>query len=483
MANSKETMEMTVENASNKNNNAVTSVPDECLIVFFENASKALEKLDMKQIMKMTKSSNNNSNSYEDGRIKAEPAEALSLADCRRIVLEKQKSILHQSISLSSGVSVTHVQKRLSKLRQEENLSLELRSHMARLDETARLSLCELVLYSQECGSTTRATSINSTSGNNHDDDDGSGHKSNGETKNQFENYLQTTGSMDRSRLLEFIALNRCAISLPIVKQFLINGPPLFPDGDPTNDDQKGGRGESSKVPAAILRFPQSRLEYVQSLLSRAIGWDPQFTTRELTRIFFAVSSTLDNEFSNDEEIHEAFNFLMKESRTAIRDATLRQQQQQLSDIDQGGVTRVVSVQYSEVVVGNSSDNPDDAMPGNRNNNAPKKVCMDNASQRLSEHEQKRQIRLASDASLASQSLLEGLLSMSGKERNKQLQKAQIADDEFTKRVLEIPPGRQRLILLQSIDPDTSELLLIHKTWEAYIARTSNSLHTASNTK
>eukprot|EP00339_Tiarina_fusa_P015545 CAMPEP_0117061436 /NCGR_PEP_ID=MMETSP0472-20121206/42750_1 /TAXON_ID=693140 ORGANISM="Tiarina fusus, Strain LIS" /NCGR_SAMPLE_ID=MMETSP0472 /ASSEMBLY_ACC=CAM_ASM_000603 /LENGTH=207 /DNA_ID=CAMNT_0004780071 /DNA_START=187 /DNA_END=806 /DNA_ORIENTATION=+ len=206
-------------------------VPDDCLLSFFQNACNALQNLDVKAY-----------------------GTRLSLADCRRCILEKQKSVLHQSVPNDLDLSIEQVQQRLAKLKQESDLSAALKTSMTALDEAARFALCTLVLYNQ-----------------NHWGDQNGGRD------------LQTTGRMDRSRLLEFIAINRTALKLRrIVIKYLSDGPPLFEDS-PTPDKQ-----------ATALRFPQPRLEHIQRLLSRAIGWDPLFTTSELRRIFFdnATSQT-----------------------------------------------------------------------------------------------------------------------------------------------------------------------------------------------
>jgi hypothetical protein len=378
----------------NRQSKTPTMVPDDCLLSFFQNASNALQNLDDKAY-----------------------GTRLSLADCRRCILEKQKSILHQSVP--NDLSIEQVQQRLAKLKNEPNLSETLKTSMNALDEAARLALCKLVLYNQ--------THWGDENGNRN---------------------LQTTGSMDRSRLLEFVALNRTALKLPVVTKYLLDGPPLFEDL-PTPETQ----------PTA-LRFPQPRLEHTQRLLSRAIGWDPEFTTRELRRLFFDNATSQTSEYSKDSEVLELFQKLMMETNQAIMNASAQASQKQLSDIDQGGVTKVVSVQYSEVIISNPEAGT--FSPAN----APKKLSME----QVSEDEQKRQIRLASEAAVLQQELLAELLNMPEYERTNKLDEAKCASDEFAKKVMELPPGHERLSLLQSVDPHTSRLLLMHKLWNSMLA-------------
>jgi hypothetical protein len=293
---------------------------------------------------------------------------------------------------------------------------------METMNENARLALCRLVLYS-ECDA---------------------------DSKDNKRNNLQDEGSLDRSRLLEFIGLCQTAVKLECVKKHLEDGSKLFDDLPSPPEEE-----------LTAMKFPQTRLEKVQRLISKAVGWDPDFTTQEIRRIFFEPNST---EYSNDKEIMLLFQQLVAQMNTAVTYASLKATEQQFSDMDQGGVTRVVSVNYSEVTL--NQDHLGEGGTG-RNVNAPRKESIDPS---LTEEEQKRQIRLASEAARLQQELLEKLMNMPGNERNLKLEEAKSASDDFLKQVMALPAGRERITFLQSVDPHTQQLLAMHKLWTGMLA-------------
>lgn len=385
--------------------------------MFFRDAAKALQELDCRAEV----------GSGGDGII-------WTLADSRRCLLDKQKSILNRSVAnyynnntgdVVSTITSYQVQARLSKLKDDPTLSSEVRESMERMDENARLALSRLVLYS-ECRDEQREQ-----------------HSNNGRN-------LQKEGVLDRSRLLEFTALCQAAIKLECVQKYLEDGSPLFDDLPPSSPPHE-------EQPTA-MKFPQTRMEKIQRLLSKAVGWDPDFTTQEIRRIFFEPTST---EYSNDKEIMMMFHDLVAQMNTAITYATLKASKQQLSDQDQGGVTRVVSVNYSEVT--HNHDN----QPGGSASGAPRKKSIDPS---LSEEEQKRQIRLASEAARLQQVLLEELMNMCESERTLKLEEAKLASDTFLKEAMSLPAGAERIRFLQSIDSQTQQLLAMHKLWNGLLA-------------
>lgn len=54
---------------------------------------------------------------------------------------------------------------------------------------------------------------------------------------------------------------------------------------------------------------------------------------------------------------------------------------------------------------------------------------------------------------------------MSEGERTSKLQVAKQANDDFVRQAMEIPAGPERIAFLTSVDPETQQLLLIHKLW------------------
>jgi hypothetical protein len=361
-------------------------------------------------------------------------------------VLDQQRTILYRTVahyqqhSSNTTITAERVQERLAKMKQESNVSTEVQQAMQTMEEAARLAVCKLVLYS-EC---------------HRQDDDAN--------NNQRKITLQKDGRLDRSRLLEFIALCQTAVKLHCVKQHLIDGLPLFEDVP----KQRNKNDDDQKEEPTAMRFPQMRLERIQRLLSQAVGWDPDFTTKEMRRIFLEGN----NEYSNDQQVLDLFQQLVMQMNTAVTNASLQASEQQLSDMDKGGVTRVVSVQYSEVAVNpntNTSEPGDNGSSSSStwNANAPTKLSID---PQLSQEEQKRQIRMASNAAALQQALLGELFSLRERDRNSKLDEAKAASEDFLKTVMSLPPGQDRVAFLQSIDPHTSRLLAMHKLWTSMLA-------------
>ena len=376
------------------------TVPDEFLLLFFQNASKALADLDCR----------------------AEIGETLwVLADCRRCLLDKQRSVLNRSVAgfnsdRASSFHITdeQVQQRLAKIKTEPSLSPEILESMEKMNESARLALCRLVLYTES-----------------HSKEDPDSRD------------LQREGNLDRSRLLEYIALCRTAIKLECVQNHLTDAAiPLFEDLPPPDADE----------PTAF-KLPQTRLEKIEGLIARAVGWHHDFATNGIKRIFLTPGP---NEFSDDKEVIILFQQLVMEMRTVVMQASLQANQKPMSDTDQGGVTTVVAVNYSEV-----------GEEGEANlSQAPRQSSIDPS---LTEEEQKRQIRIASEAARLQQALLEELLNMPETERAAKLREAKNASDDFLKRAMDLPVGRERIAFLQSVDPRTQKLLAMHKIWNGLL--------------
>jgi hypothetical protein len=195
------------------------------------------------------------------------------------------------------------------------------------------------------------------------------------------------------------------------------------------------------------------------------MGWHPEFLTIELGRIFVEKDESI--ELSNDDHLSTVFQQLVQQMQISIRTASLRMQNQQqaqlLSDIDEGGNTRVVSVQYSEFEL-----SADGTLREAVGRHAPL-FTLTIDSQQMSDEEKKRQIRLASEAATLQQEILGELFSMSEHERKDRLDEAERVSVEFMNQVTQLPPGQVRIDFLQSVDPHTSKQLAMHKLWKGIL--------------
>ncbi len=390
-------------------------VPDDLLMQFFEEATKAL------------------------GHVASgdRPPTQLSLSNCRGHVLEIQRSVLRQTVqdynrhhaSFITGDEAQACLAGLSHMIADSSLG----KARTKMEEAARFALCRLVLYTETNWS------------------------------NEVHRELQTEGSLERSKLLDFIALCHTAIKLPSVQKYLADGTPLFErDHVPCFQTHAA---EVEEEPTA-MKFPQMRLERIQRYIAKAIGWAPEFTTKELRRLFFVQGES--SEFANDTEVINRFHQLILDMSAAISTASLQASTSELSDLAEGGVTRVVSVKCSDVAVERIADD-DERSPFLVS--APTRMTIDPI---LSDEEQKRQLRIASEATRLQQEIVEELKNMTEEQRKQELAEAKRAAEEFLKTTMTLPPGSERISYLQSIDPQTSRLLAIHKLWPTVQTNTRN---------
>jgi hypothetical protein len=404
-----------------------TMVPDELLLLFFKRATSALLDLKGSEVIK-------DAHEYE----KIDPQ-----ASSRQCVLNVQQSMLQNTLEIYQAetlgaeddiITIPQIRERLGNLKDEPQLSPDLQKAVDGMNEAARLACCKLVLYF-ELWLAGADDSI------------------------QQRRCLQdcTVGAgLDRTRLLEYFGLCQAALKLHCVKKFMAEGGSLF-DGLVSPSSLTNASMEDSK-----LLFPQSRLEFVQQLLAKSMGWDPVLLSRELQRIF--VEQEIALPLVHDQEVSHVFQELVQQMTLAIRIASLQmkdvQQAQLLSDLEKGGSTRVVSVQYSEF------DVTHDGRKVVEGRTAPGALTME---AQLSEEEQKKQIRLSNEAAILQQEILGELLSLQEHERKNRLDEAERVNDAFTREVMTLPPGRQRIDFLRGVDPQTSRLLAMHKLWKAML--------------
>lgn len=400
------------------------AVPDNLLLSFFRESSTRLLEIDPEKAVE-TATENSRDESF------------LDLSGCRRCVLDQQRIALREVTAKfqkengdSSVLSVDQVQERLAGLPSEQDLSPELKVAMEDMNDAARVGLCKLVLYNEEKFGSATSSRI-----------------------------LQDEGQLERTKMMEYFVLCRSALKLEDVANFM-----SMTGGDLVFETQRGDSSSKDSNKPSTLMFPQSRLEHVQRLLAKAMGWNPVFVTSELRKIFVIKPEDIDYDYY-DSEVMVLFEQLVEEMKSAIQTASLRVQSRQdtqlFNDLGKGGNTKVVSVQYSEFDVDQH---------GNKiksENNAPQ-MRMDER-QELSTEEQKRQLRMASQAAVLQQSILGELLSMAEDQRNDVLKDAAEESQKFMKECMALPMGQERINFLRSIDAETSRKLAMHKLWEGML--------------
>jgi len=440
-------------------------VQDDLLLAFFRETTSRLLEIDPEAAV-ATASENSDDDSH------------FELADCRRCVLDIQRISLKEvterfqkqlqensdSGSSVSGniISPTQVQERLGRLQQEPDLSPELKSAMEDMNDAARVGVCKLILYTEEA-----LEMENNRSDDNYGDEEGISKPTPTSNRN-----LQDEGRLERTKMMEYFVLCQASLKLQCVVKLMnmTGGDLIFGKEEHTaeinsdGNDKNSCENKTSSLPA--MMFPQSRLEYVQRLLAKGMGWDPVFVTSELRKIFLEKPGDVDYGYYDD-EVMVLFQHLVEQMTTAIRTATLHvrsmQEVELLNDLGKGGNTRVVSVQYSEFDVDHNG-----AKIESKNNNAPEER-IDERQQQLTEEEKKQQLRMATEAAILQQTILGELLTMDEDERNHVLNEAAETGQKFMEEAMALPTGQERVAFLRSVDTETSRQLAMHKLWNGML--------------
>jgi hypothetical protein len=195
-----------------------------------------------------------------------------------------------------------------------------------------------------------------------------------------------------------------------------------------------------------------------------------------------------DSALGNDTEIRQLFENTVAAMQQVISDASKvsfvgrdnivggSNSIKDLNDTNEGGVTRVVSVQYSEIEITPDGRHVNvlNAAPGvmlkrgGDDGGSGTGIGIDCNGDDDTE-ERKRQIRMASDAAVLQQEILGQLFAMDEHERNNVLSEASEASRNFQHELTSLPPGRQRIEYLQSIPLDLSRKLAMHKCWSSML--------------
>eukprot|EP00934_Nitzschia_sp_Nitz4_P005666 Nitzschia sp. Nitz4//scaffold19_size178191//176186//177304//NITZ4_002020-RA/size178191-processed-gene-0.96-mRNA-1//-1//CDS//3329540810//5656//frame0 len=329
------------------------------------------------------------------------------LSDCRRCVLGVQTKVLQQTVQrVGGGVTVQQVQTRLSQLHQDPS-GASFAQPLQRFETAARLAVGRLALYAELTWNETVPPPRD----------------------------LQKEGTFSNALLLEYISLCETALKMPETTAFLKDG--TLPFGKNVSSDIPG-----TATPARIT--PVERWQYIQRYLARAVGWDPEWATRQ-----FQSMMLQSNNLSVNAEVLSRLSSLQQQAHETLSKAF----EAQLDDTQAGGCTRVIAVQYQEWEA-----------------DAPTTGSMGVSSDRMHrEHlaQEKEQLRQASQALQLQQNMQNELKQMDPALRAQTVAQAAEASERFLRETMALPPGAERIAYLQALDPATSRLLAIHKIWTA----------------
>jgi hypothetical protein len=254
---------------------------------------------------------------------------------------------------------------------------------------------------------------------------------------------LEADQDLDKIIILEYCALAMSSVQLDYVQQFLEKGGDLFPA---TIHLQKCNVAEHDMI--------KIRLEYVQSLIWRALGWDPEFASSQLQQLFSS------NDHSRCDVMTEA---AVAEALTKYASAmTVVTNNFAAIPKNDDGITRVINVSYSEkiVTVPQSMNNEDTTIASL---SAPTSIAMHEHSS----VQQRHQLDIAQKTNQLQQQIWDEFEGLSKEEQAETIEKAETVQQQFLENVMNAPPGPERVLLMQSLSGEEQKLLVLHKLWIA----------------
>jgi hypothetical protein len=363
-----------------------------------------------------------------------------TIADIRQVILHRQTECLPAAVDRVSGsnsnssCTVPRLQTLLRACGQRPlDFAPQVREAMEQLHHAARSALCRSVLYSELLSSSERS------------------------------NLLRTFGSITDADVLEFCGLCSAAIRIPAVRQYMQEGTPLF----------------VSQRTTKSLAFPQERLAYLQRLFLQALGYDPDFGTKEIQRLFYTtstISTFTGQSFAPSPKLQAAFRSMEHEMEQALREITAAIAQKSLMANDDS-VTRIVSVTYSEKIIDAvtgqeiSTLQDDDTNPNDGSDAAPKSLLISEQQEIgcCTEHAD-----LARQATQLEQEILGELLSLRDEVREERLLQAQAAADAVLQQLASMPSTPERVEYLRSLDAATQRSMAMKKIWDNLVATNGN---------
>ena len=470
-----------------------TAVPATLLLSFFERATKDLTFLSLQDVCSKEESASSLSS--------LSPLSPLSsLSQFRILILQTQQSALSTVVAASEAeeagtedsTRTNHtielqpplpllpaVQKQLQNMESHPDFSTLLEGPLQIMTMAARQALARLVLQ-QELKK---------------------------KKKNQTQQHLTSPSPslplpLTRTAIFDFCGLCQAAVQLEPVKEFLMKSTTStgsrrhhhhHRDEEQQQHNHPHLQLYDTQVPDNMI-FPHERMHYIQKLYFQALGYHNADTANQ----------QLQGIIEGDAELEQVFTDTMDQLREALAAATMRMQSEELNDFEQGGVTRVVSVSYSD------SDNHrhhhhhhgggvmvlPQTMDMVRSDSHQQQYLTDGTlvnSENMTAAEATDVVRMARDTAALEQTLLAQLLQMDSDERNATLEQARMAHDEFMVALSNLTTTAERVAYISSsssssscssssisttkraaatgVSTETRQLLLMHRIWQGLLER------------
>jgi hypothetical protein len=355
----------------------------------------------------------------------------------------------------------------------------KLKKAMKEMNDTARMAFCKSILASeyfwyQQQKKLQEQQEQEQQHGQQEQEDDNSGNAEmammidyNKVKRNLYSN--NGDGShhgMVRQTILEFCGLCTTAIKIPQVITYIQTGKMSFFNDDKIVDNDSEANNDNNDVNdkkdtnVDSTTSPQQRISHLQQMILCALDYEPSYGAQEIQkRMVLAMNTSSNGDDDANKELKEAFatfSFTIQETTKEAMNINLKQHSTTLSDKKEGGVTRVVAVNYSEREIRN------DGHLSSGNGEAPLNQRMEEQD----EETQREQLQMAQKAAQLQKSILDELLGMHEEQRKVCLLDAKNAHEGFLKEAMALPAS-DRVVFMQNISTELQKKLLMYKLWES----------------
>ncbi len=404
-----------------------------------------------------------------------------NLSEIRHLLLSKQMDCLSSSIMacsqahkpLPADYTATQLQTSLQALNVTNGRNHSAATTMELMNNKARKTFCYLVLWYEF-----QYDNLICTTGTTSD-----GRDENRIPPTRSLTTANTNNLTKSSDVLEFCGLCCTAVRISAVRRYIQYGEPIFPNM--VRDDEDTSPTECNQMPPTRqhkpeLRLPQQRLQHLQRLLLRAIGYDPDFGTQMIMEMFYnnsyiteidtnVVSTFRDMEQLMEQTLSDVTNNLTHETFFGNHNTNMWN--------DSDDVTRIVGVTYSEKYIDAQTGQEIMSIPPDEHydeDGAPRSLTMtetttdadDNASTIKSNSND----ALMQKAALLQQEILGELLSMREEEREMKLTEVNAIVQKVMDHMTTLSQPHDRIHYLTNLDADTQRCMAMKKIWDTMIA-------------
>ena len=429
------------------------------LLEFFRQATQSLD-----QLMMVTRQKSWHTSSWKN------------LSEIRHLLLSKQMECLSSSIMacihaqqpIPADYTSAQLQASLQALHGTNARYHSVAPTMELMNNKARKTFCYLVLWYEFQYDNWICTTGTTTGSDGRDENRIPPTRS-------LTTAANTNNLMQSCDVLEFCGLCCAAVRISAVRRYIQYGEPIFPNMIRHDENTSS----SEQKPELLL--PQHRLQHVQRLFLRAIGYDPDFGTQMIQEMFYDNSNVTEidtNVVSTFREMEQLMEQTLCDITNNLTNETFFGNHNTNMWNDSDDVTRIVGVTYSEKYIDAQTGQEIMSIPPDEpydNDGAPRSLTMtetttDADDSPASTIKSNNNDALIQQAALLQQEILGELLSMREEEREKKLTEVNATVQKVMDHMTTLSQPHDRIHYLTNLDADTQRCMAMKKIWDTMIA-------------